>query len=73
MDRLVFKDVFRHAAQHDLIDLKACERWLTYRDNRNNTAHDYGKEFAEITVALLPSFIKDARKLEHALKQCPHD
>ena len=27
-DRLAFKDAFRHAARHGLIDADACERWL---------------------------------------------
>ena len=40
-DRLTFKDAFRHAAKHDLISVEACERWFAYRDNRNDTAHDY--------------------------------
>ncbi len=30
-DRLVFKDLFRHAAKHGLIDADAVERWLRYR------------------------------------------
>ena len=43
VDHLTFKDLFRHAAKHGLIDAHACERWLSYRDNRNDTAHDYGE------------------------------
>ena len=43
-DVLTFKDVFRHAAKHGLISVDACERWCVYRDNRNDTAHDYGRE-----------------------------
>ena len=62
-DRLTFKDAFRHAAKHDLIPVDACERWLAYRDNRNDTAHDYGEQFAETTLQLLPNFIQDARTL----------
>ena len=62
-DRLAFKDVFRHAAKHGLIPADACERWLEYRDNRNDTAHDYGKGFAESTLKLLPRFVDDAREL----------
>src|ERR1043166_10231573 len=42
VDQLIFKDVFRHAVLHDIIDNESCERWLQYRDNRNSTAHDYG-------------------------------
>ena len=34
-DRLVFKDLFRHAARHGLMDADTAERWLQYRDNRN--------------------------------------
>ena len=62
-DRLTFRDAFRHAAKHDLILVETCERWLGYRDNRNNTAHDYGEQFAETTLKLLPKFIEDARAL----------
>ena len=62
-DRLYFKDLFRHAARHDLIDCEAVERWLGYRDNRNDTAHDYGEDFAEATLKLLPTFVEDARAL----------
>ena len=62
-DRLVFKDVFRHAAKHCLLPADACERWLEYRDNRNDTAHDYGEGFAEATLKLLPAFIADAKRL----------
>ena len=62
-DRLAFKDVFRYAAKHGLIPADACERWLEYRDNRNDTAHDYGHGFAEATPKLLPRFVDDARQL----------
>ena len=62
-DRLTFKNAFRHAAKHDLISVKACKRWFAYRDNRNDTAHDYGEAFAETTLTLLPEFIVDARNL----------
>lgn len=73
VDKLVFKDLFRHAAQHGLITLEASERWLIYRDNRNHTAHDYGVNFAEQTLVLLPDFIQDAKALEQALKELAHD
>ncbi len=62
-DRLNFKDVFRHAALRDLLTPDAVERWLGYRDHRNDTAHDYGEDFAEATLALLAGFIDDARAL----------
>ncbi len=59
-DQLILKDVFRHGWLRNIITGEACERWLQYRDNRNSTAHDYGVNFAEETVALLPQFITDA-------------
>ena len=62
-DRLIFKDVFRHATRHGLLSVESCERWFEYRDNRNSTAHDYGEGFAETTLNLLPIFIEDARHL----------
>ncbi len=62
-DRLTFKDRFRHAAKHDLISVASSERWFQYRDNRNDTVHDYGEGFAETTLRLLPQFIVDAKVL----------
>lgn len=62
-DRLAFKDLFRHAARHGLMDPEAVERWLHYRDHRNDTAHEYGEDFAEATLRLLPAFIADASSL----------
>lgn len=67
-DKLIFKDVFRHAALRGLLTDEEVERWLNYRDNRNNTAHDYGVNFAEETIVLLPQFIEDATNLASLLK-----
>lgn len=72
-DRLVFKDLFRHAAKHGLIDADAVERWIGYRDNRNRTAHDYGSGFAEATLKLLPGFITDANALADMIESRPDD
>jgi nucleotidyltransferase substrate binding protein (TIGR01987 family) len=69
VDELTFKDVFRHAAKHGLMDAAAVGRWFAYRDNRNNTAHDYGQGFAEETLVLLPDFLSDARRLETTLRE----
>jgi nucleotidyltransferase substrate binding protein (TIGR01987 family) len=72
-DKLNFKDVFRQAVIHTLIDIETCERWFTYRDNRNNTAHDYGEVFAETTLKLLPQFIIDAKNLSAAIAEVQTD
>lgn len=60
VDQLSFKDVFRYAGKFQLLTLEEVERWLLYRDNRNDRAHDYGEGFAEETLKLLPKFIQDA-------------
>lgn len=57
------KDILRLAAVHDLMTLDEVEHWFHYRDNRNNTAHDYGEAFAEETLVLMPQFIVDVRSL----------
>ncbi|MCY3693608.1 MAG: nucleotidyltransferase substrate binding protein [Chloroflexi bacterium] len=67
-DRLTFKDAFRHAAKHGLLTTEASERWFRYRDNRNDTAHNYGEGFAESTLELLPEFIEDAKHLARVLE-----
>ncbi len=68
-DQLTFKDIFRHGAKHGLLELDEVERWLRYRDNRNDTAHDYGEGFAEETLRLLPQFIIDAQHLHGVIQR----
>jgi len=69
LETLFVKDLVRLAATHGLMDLDAAERWFAYRDNRNDTAHDYGERFAEETLALLAPFLADARQLAEVLDQ----
>ena len=73
VDRLTFRNTFRHAARRGLISVAACERWFGYRDARNDTAHQYGEGFAETTLKLLPQFIADARELEIVIREQPDD
>ena len=72
-DKLTFKDAFRHGAKHGLISVEASERWFLYRDNRNDTAHNYGERFAETTLKLLPEFIRDAKQLAGVLAEGADD
>lgn len=72
-DRLTFKDLFRHAAKHGLLEPDAVERWFGYRDNRNDTAHNYGAEFAEATLGLLSAFVLDARALADVIEGAADD
>ncbi len=68
VDSLTFKDLFRNAAKHSLIAKDELERWFKYRDNRNNTAHDYGKAFAEETLTLVDLFLVDVKNLKRVIE-----
>ena len=63
------KDILRLAAVHDLLTLPEVERWFSYRDNRNNTAHDYGEHFANDTLTLIPAFLQDIATLADVLER----
>ncbi|QIW16172.1 nucleotidyltransferase [Pasteurellaceae bacterium RH1A] len=69
IDRLVFNDLFRYAGQYELLDEGAVGRWLNYRANRNNTAHDYGVDFANETLQLLPDYLQDLRALSQKMQE----
>jgi nucleotidyltransferase substrate binding protein (TIGR01987 family) len=69
VDALVFKDVLRHAALHSLLSAEELERWLAYRDSRNDTAHNYGEELAEHTLRLITEFQQDALALYETLRK----
>ena len=68
VDKLTFKDLYRYANKHSLIDESCVERWFKYRDNRNDTAHDYGVEFAKKTLSLVDDFIKDVEILKGVIE-----
>ena len=72
-DRLTFKDAFRHAAKHGLITVEVGERWFLYRNNRNDTAHNYCEGFAETTLKLPPEFVRDAKQLAGVLAEGADD
>ena len=67
VDKLTFKDIFRYALQHSLLDESSVKRWFAYRDNRNDTAHDYGQMFAEQTLSLVKNFINDVNNLKRII------
>jgi nucleotidyltransferase substrate binding protein (TIGR01987 family) len=69
LENLFVKDLIRLAAAHGLMELEAAERWFQYRDNRNDTAHDYGARFAEETLDLIAPFLADAQQLADTLEQ----
>lgn len=69
LDSLPVKEILRLAATHGLMTLEEVKRWFFYRDNRNDTAHEYGEGFAHETLALLPGFIADGKRLEAVLRE----
>ena len=68
VDILSFKDLFRYALKHSLLGEEEVSRWMNYRDNRNNTAHDYGRAFAEKTLTLIDDFLKDVKHLKEVIE-----
>ena len=68
LDSTPVKELLRLASTHGLMSVEEVERWFAYRDNRNDTAHDYGEGFAVETLVLLPGFITDAKMLEVILR-----
>jgi hypothetical protein len=69
VDDLSYKDLLHHAAKHGMMSTDEVRRWFSYRDNRYNTADDYGVGFSEDLLKLLPAFIADARRLESVLRE----
>jgi nucleotidyltransferase substrate binding protein (TIGR01987 family) len=63
VDKLFFKDIFRQAGLHGLLEVDEVQRWLEYRDNRNSTSHDYGEDLANKTLVLMRQFIIDSKNL----------
>ena len=73
-DRLTFRDAFRHAAKHGLIDIEAAERWLIYRDSLNGTGDPDGADPVVVAaVERMPDFIADARALVSIIDEAPDD
>jgi nucleotidyltransferase substrate binding protein (TIGR01987 family) len=72
VDQLVFKDIFREAGRHGLLELEEVARWLEYRDNRNSTSHDYGEALANNTLVLIKQFIHDADNLAKVIEKDAH-
>lgn len=68
VDSLTFKDLFRYSAKFSLLNEDEVKRWFIYRDNRNNTAHDYGRAFAEETLNLMDNFISDTYNLKSIIE-----
>lgn len=69
-DALTFRNSFRHAAKHGLMDCAACERWLEYRDHADQNEYQH---LSDQTLKLLPQFSADARALAAAIQNTNDD
>lgn len=73
-DRLTFRDVFRHAAKHGLLDTEAAERWLGYRDAVDGLLdRESGNRFDTAAIDLLRAFLADATALVDTIDDVPRD
>lgn len=72
-DRLTFKDLFRYAAKHGLMEQDVVERWLGYRDNRKDLDQDFEVVSVEAMLKLLPDFVQDAKAFADMIDEAPDD
>ncbi len=73
-DRLTFREVFRRAAKHGLIDIEAAERWLGYRDAVDGLVdRENDDRFDAAAIDLLRAFLADARALVDTIDDAPRD
>lgn len=73
-DSLTFRDIFRHAAKHGLIDIEAGERWLGYRDAADRLVdRESGDLFDAAALDLLRAFLADARALADTIGNSPRE
>jgi nucleotidyltransferase substrate binding protein (TIGR01987 family) len=66
-DRLSYKELIREGAEHVL--LTNAESWFIYREKRNETAHAYDKEKADVVYKTALSFYPDAADFLKKLEQ----
>ena len=69
VSKMVFKDVLRQAARHDILTPDEVGRWFSYREARNETAHDYGEFLAENALSLVKDFLRDVEALMDTLRR----
>ena len=73
-DRLTFRDVFRHAAKHGLIDVEAGERWLGYRDAVDGLVDEEdGGPFEAAAIDLVRDLLVDARAVADTIDDAPRE
>jgi len=68
ISRLNYKNVLRQASSYGIISIEHAEKWMTYRDLRNSTSHEYGENFAEDILPQIPQFIKIANNINDGIQ-----
>ena len=66
VDGVTRRELFRLAAEHQLID--DVDRWMAYHDARNETSHGYDRGSAEAVFLVAVKFLPDAGKLLQCLE-----
>jgi nucleotidyltransferase substrate binding protein (TIGR01987 family) len=68
INEMSFPNLIRLASQKGLL-LSDWSMWQSFRDARNITSHTYDNNKAQSIFELIPSFLKESKFLENALKQ----
>lgn len=66
-EELTVNNIFRF--MYGLNFISDWERWRTYHEKRNNTAHEYNLVKSITLLELLPSFVKDVKELINNLEE----
>lgn len=66
-DELTVNNIFRFMYGYNYIS--DWERWRTYHEKRNTTAHEYKLEKSRKLLGLIPDFLRDTKELIKNLKE----
>ncbi len=66
-EELTVNNIFRFMYGYNYIS--DWERWRTYHEKRNTTAHEYNLEKSRKLLGLIPDFLRDTKELIKNLKE----
>ena len=55
------------------LNLDTVEHWIEYRDCRNDSAYDYGEQYADKVLDVLPDFVADVYALISIIEDAADD
>ncbi len=70
VDGMVFKDILRTAAEHQLIS--DASKWFDFREERNKTSHAYDENIAAAVFETAKLFLPEVRFFLTKLEQANH-